>query len=136
MMNGAVNTVNPKIIYARGSALGTKVFTLTLNGDGTYAFVLVNPLDHAAGQDENALILNLTNLVQAIDFDGDTIPLASGSFQIDVIDDVPVVVEQPPALKAAKTATETRRPAGGHCIVRKLSTENETAGRRRTRAEQ
>ena len=43
-------------------------------------------------------------------------------------DDVPVVVEQPPALKAAKTATETRRRAGGRCIVRKLSTENETAG--------
>ena len=38
-------------------------------------------------------------------------------------DDVPVVVEQPPALKAAKTATEARRRAGGRCIVRKLSTE-------------
>jgi len=51
-------------------------------------------------------------------------------------DSVPVMVEQPPALKAAKTATEARRRAGDRCIVRKPSTEIETAGRRRTRAEQ
>ena len=44
-------------------------------------------------------------------------------------DDVePVVVEQPPALRAAKTATEARRRAGGRCIVRKPSTGIETAG--------
>ena len=43
-------------------------------------------------------------------------------------DDVPAVVEQPPTLKAAKTATEARRRAGGRCIVRKPSTGNGTAG--------
>jgi hypothetical protein len=32
--------------------------------------------------------------------------------------DMLVVVEQPPALSAAKTATEARRRAGGRCIVR------------------
>ena len=40
----------------------------------------------------------------------------------------PVVVEQPPTLSAAKTATEARRRAGGRCIVRKPSTGIETAG--------
>ena len=42
-------------------------------------------------------------------------------------DDVPVVVEQPPVLRAAKTTTEARRRAGDRCIVRKPSTEIETA---------
>jgi hypothetical protein len=36
----------------------------------------------------------------------------------------PVVVEQPLALSAAKTATEARSRAGGRCIKRKPSTES------------
>src|SRR5262249_62053798 len=71
---------------------GTEAFTLTLNGDGTYVFQLVNPLDQQTGLGENATILDFTGLVQATDFDGDSIQLPDASFQINVIDDVPVAV--------------------------------------------
>jgi T1SS-143 domain-containing protein len=54
---------------------GHQVFTLTLNGDGTYTFTLINPIDDAA-QGEDSKTLDLSTLIQAMDFDGDTIPLS------------------------------------------------------------
>ena len=69
-----------------------EVFSLTLSGDGTYAFQLINPLDDPPGMGENSIILDFSAMVQASDFDGDTIPLPNASFQIDVIDDVPAAV--------------------------------------------
>ena len=51
-------------------------------------------------------------------------------------DDGPVVVEQPPALKAAKTATEARRPRGW-TLHRAQALDGKRDGRRRrTSAEQ
>src|SRR3984957_10016628 len=67
-----------------------EVFTLTLNGDGSYTFTLINPLDDPSGQAENSVTLDLSGLVQASDFDGDAVML-SGDFKITVTDDVPVL---------------------------------------------
>ena len=78
--------------YAGTTASGPEVFTLQLNGDGSYTFTLINPLDDSAGGGENSRTLDLSTLVKATDFDGDTVTLASGDFTITVVDDVPVVV--------------------------------------------
>ena len=87
--NGVIETLTA---YTGGSTSGTEVFTLSLNGDGHYTFTLVNPLDDPAGGGENSATIDLSKLIQAIDFDGDSIALGSGDFQITVIDDVPVLV--------------------------------------------
>ncbi len=73
-----------------GGELGHEVFQLTLDeSTGAWTFTLVNPLDDpAAGKD--ALLLDLSGLVKAVDFDGDVAPLQSGTFLVDVLDDVPV----------------------------------------------
>ncbi|HUI96011.1 MAG TPA: hypothetical protein VLX44_09685, partial [Xanthobacteraceae bacterium] len=75
---------------------GHEVFKLTLDeSTGAWTFTLVNPLDNPpppAGVGEDSSILDLSGLVQAVDFDGDAVPLQSGSFKVDVIDDVPVLV--------------------------------------------
>ncbi len=65
-----------------------EVFTLTLNGDGTYVFTLINPLDDDIGDDNTQFTLDLSSLVKGVDFDGDTIPLA-GDFSITVTNDTP-----------------------------------------------
>ena len=72
------------------------VFTLTVGGDGTYTFTLESPLDHPdAGhatpgpEVADSITLDLSGLVQAIDFDGDAITL-SADFAVTVIDDIPV----------------------------------------------
>ncbi|UWQ00477.1 hypothetical protein K3X44_07905 [Aliiroseovarius crassostreae] len=72
------------------TAAGT-VFTLTLNGDGTYSFTLAAQLDHAAGAGENSIVLDLSSVVQATDFDDDSIGLAANDFTISVVDDVPAI---------------------------------------------
>ncbi len=73
---------------------GHDVFTLTLDeSTGAWTFTLINPIDNPhlpAGVGEDSVILDLTGLVQAVDFDGDIVPLQAGSFKVDVIDDVPV----------------------------------------------
>ncbi|MEA2997247.1 MAG: hypothetical protein QOG74_2796, partial [Alphaproteobacteria bacterium] len=68
---------------------GHAVFTLVLDGDGTYVFTLVNPLDHN-GDDTSALTLELSSLIKAVDFDGDSVALAGG-FAITITNDVPVL---------------------------------------------
>jgi T1SS-143 domain-containing protein len=82
-----------------------EVFTLTLNGDGSFTFQLVNPLDdpdpgHSTpgAATEDSVNIDLSGLVRAVDFDGDTISLSSGTpssssaFNVTVTDDVPVLV--------------------------------------------
>src|SRR4029077_15430473 len=66
---------------------GHAVFTLTLDGDGNYKFTLINPLD----EEGSFTTLDLSRLIEAVDFDGDAITLASGSFTIGVNDDAPVL---------------------------------------------
>ena len=54
-----------------------EVFTLTLNeGTGVWTFTLVNPLDHPVGNGENTSTIDLSGLVQAVDFDGDSVTLS------------------------------------------------------------
>src|SRR3984957_19135813 len=86
--DGAAQTLTAWTNGGAGNG-GHEVFTLTLDGDGTYTFTLINPLDQPApGEDTTSL--NLSSLIQATDFDGDVVALAA-DFKINVIDDVPVL---------------------------------------------
>ncbi|SDY26498.1 DUF5801 repeats-in-toxin domain-containing protein, partial [Pseudomonas sp. NFIX28] len=69
----------------------TDVFTLSLTVAGAYTFTLLQPLDHAAGNDENDLTLNLGALLQATDKDGDTVTAAADKLVITVDDDTPTL---------------------------------------------
>ncbi len=81
-----------------GTANGSSVFTLVVNGDGTYDFTLLRNLDHPSTDSdgnndgnpqsgfEDDLVLNLTATVK--DGDGDT---ASADFTITIDDDIPVI---------------------------------------------
>ena len=74
------------------AADGHEVFTLALNeSTGAWTFTLINPLDQPTGNGENTDTINLSGLVQAVDFDGDSITLAN-DFTVTVTDDVPLVV--------------------------------------------
>jgi T1SS-143 domain-containing protein len=71
------------------AADGHKVFTLTVNGDGTWSFNLLAPLvDSHQGAD--SITLDFSSLVKAVDFDGDSIGLTPGTFSVAVVDDVPI----------------------------------------------
>ncbi|WP_439858923.1 retention module-containing protein [Pseudomonas sp. MBLB4136] len=87
------------------SAGASTVFTLQVNGDGSYVFTLLGPLDHplADGNDDELLSLpiDFSGLLTATDGDGDAIgAFNSGSFVINVEDDVPVAAsgEQRPTI--------------------------------------
>ncbi|CAI8787517.1 hypothetical protein EMIT048CA2_180115 [Pseudomonas chlororaphis] len=69
----------------------TDVFTLSLTVAGAYTFTLLQPLDHATGNDENDLVLNLGTLLQATDKDGDTVTAAADKLVITVDDDTPTL---------------------------------------------
>ncbi|AZD02920.1 DUF5801 repeats-in-toxin domain-containing protein [Pseudomonas chlororaphis] len=69
----------------------TDVFTLSLTIAGAYTFSLLQPLDHAAGNDENDLTINLGSLLQATDKDGDTVTAAADKLVITVDDDTPTL---------------------------------------------
>ena len=70
---------------------GHEVFTLTLDvTTGAWTFDLINPIDQTSGNGENSALLDLSGLVQAIDFDGDAVTL-SGDFKVTVTDDVPIL---------------------------------------------
>lgn len=89
---------------------GSEVFSLMVNSDGSYLFTLKGALDHEEedGVDsetlgDNSLALDFSGVLIATDRDGDPIAdgFASGSFVIDVEDDVPTlkpVDPQQPAL--------------------------------------
>src|SRR5262249_19359347 len=49
------------------------------------------PIDHTSGHTENTQSIDLSGLVQALDFDGDPITLAH-DFTVKIVDDVPVLV--------------------------------------------
>ncbi|MBI3917015.1 MAG: retention module-containing protein, partial [Betaproteobacteria bacterium] len=73
------------------------VFTLELTSDGegagSYTFTLFDQLDHATGDAENPLSINLAPLVVATDADGDSVGRENG-FSITVVDDVPVQTQE------------------------------------------
>ena len=72
-----------------------EVFSVTLSGSN-YTFQLINPFDdpnpgHATpgAAVEDSVTVDLSGLIQAVDFDGDAVTLAGGA-SVTVIDDVPV----------------------------------------------
>ncbi|WP_316851818.1 DUF5801 repeats-in-toxin domain-containing protein [Aquipseudomonas alcaligenes] len=79
------------------------VFTLQVNPDGSYTFTLLGPLDHPVtdGNDgetlgDSGLDIDFSAVLTATDGDGDPLVggFPSGSFVIDVQDDVPVLAER------------------------------------------
>ncbi|WP_234358335.1 DUF5801 repeats-in-toxin domain-containing protein [Metapseudomonas resinovorans] len=73
------------------SAGAVAVFTFSLTAAGAYSFTLLKALDHAAGNDENDITLNLGSLLQATDADGDTVTAAPEKLVITVDDDTPTL---------------------------------------------
>ena len=73
------------------TAGGSPIFTFTLNADtGAWTFELEGPLDHAAGDSENAtdIVVDFGGLLVATDADGDSVA-ASGSVAVTIDDDSP-----------------------------------------------
>ncbi|NBB49537.1 hypothetical protein GVN24_14735, partial [Rhizobium sp. CRIBSB] len=73
------------------------VFKLTLNENGSYEFELLDQLDHDLGGGQNtglqgsdANAINFGAVIQATDFDGDSVSL-NNAFSITITDDVPVL---------------------------------------------
>ena len=89
------------------SAGGNTVFTLSLNPTtGAWTFTLVRPLDHATGNNENDITLDLSSIVSATDADGDSITAAPNALVITVDDDSPINFT-PQDLTDDTTATPT-----------------------------
>ncbi len=80
------------LVASTDPAQGTphQVFSLTINGDGSWVFTLLAPLDDASGHGANTATVDLSGLVQAVDAAGLTITFAN-DFKIVVTDDVPVL---------------------------------------------
>ena len=54
------------------------MFSLTINNNGSWTFTDLGPIDHPLGDNTEAPVtLNLSGLVQAVDFDGDHTTLAN-----------------------------------------------------------
>lgn len=79
------------------SAGGETIFTLTVNGDGSWEFVLQGPIDHPIAdgsfdsEDLPGLGVDFSGILIATDGDGDPLVggFPSGSFAVDIEDDVP-----------------------------------------------
>src|SRR5262245_32839997 len=78
------------------SAGGNNVFSFALNGTtGAWTFTLIDQLDHPTlnglpGDDtENDLAINLSSILRATDFDGDTVAAAANALIVTVDDDTP-----------------------------------------------
>ena len=68
------------------------MFSLTINNDGSWTFTDLGPIDHPLGDNTEAPVtLNLSGLVQAVDFDGDHTTLANDLI-VTVADDTPDLV--------------------------------------------
>ena len=84
---GVAVTVSQTGNVYTGKAGSETVFTLTINENGSYTFVLDKPLDHADKTNPNDII-NLHFTTVATDVDGDT---AHGTINIAVLDDGPTI---------------------------------------------
>ena len=65
------------------------VFTFELNANGSWEFTLLDQLDHADGNNENDLTINLGSIIEATDADGDSVTAFAGGLVITVDDDTP-----------------------------------------------
>ncbi|WP_220034071.1 retention module-containing protein, partial [Aquipseudomonas alcaligenes] len=88
--------------YVEGTEAGDyDVFSLQVNGDGSWTFTLLGPIDHPKPDgddsellsDDEGLPIDFSGVLAATDGDGDPLVggFPSGSFVIDVEDDVPVL---------------------------------------------
>src|SRR5262249_38174157 len=84
------------LLTATAGLGGPTVFTFALDGtSGAWTFTLVDQLDHPslnglAGDDtENDLAINLSSILRATDFDGDTVAAAANALIVTVDDDTP-----------------------------------------------
>src|SRR5258708_36603595 len=75
-----------------------EVFDLTLNNSGgnwTWTFTDLAPVIHISGDGENTTsgptTLDLSGLVEAVDFDGDPVTLGAGDLLVTIVDDVPLM---------------------------------------------
>ena len=70
------------------------VFTLTDNGDGSFTFDLLGPLDHSgADDDDENLLLDLTVAFDAEDADNDEVTLGDDSIVVEVENDIPTITD-------------------------------------------
>ena len=67
------------------------MFTLTLATNGDYTFNLQDQLDHADGGDSAILPIDLSSVIVATDFDGDSVTPPAEAFVINVENDVPAI---------------------------------------------
>jgi VCBS repeat-containing protein len=76
--------------YAGGMS-GIAVFTLSIHSDGSWEFAQLAPIDHAPNSDNgtNSNTFDLSSLIVAVDYDGDTVNF-SDDFKIIVTDDAPI----------------------------------------------
>jgi len=109
-----------------------EVFTLTVGADGSYTFTLKGQIDHdpATGTPdddrENILTIDLSTYVEAVDGDGDSIPLGAGTFTFTVLDDIPVVIARPPEeTTVATTETVTYSLQAGNTDARGMDGQND-----------
>jgi len=79
-------------LLTASAGAGNSVFTFSVQAaTGAYAFMLLDQLDHAAGQNENDLNIALGTTINATDYDGDSVTAAANGLLITVDDDSPVV---------------------------------------------
>lgn len=84
-------TVNGTNTQITADAGGTPVFTLTLNPlTGAWVFTLLAPLDHLDDDLEDLLTIDFSGVVVATDGDGDSVSLDPNTFEVTVIDDIPL----------------------------------------------
>src|SRR5690606_27084489 len=80
--NGVTVTYSVSGNVLTASAGTSTIFTLTVNADGSWKFDLEGPLDHATGNNENNLNIDLSSVVTATDADGDSVTAANGALVI------------------------------------------------------
>ena len=131
------------------SAGGNTVFTFALNGTtGAWTFTLVDQLDHPTlngltGDDtENDLAINLSSILRATDFDGDTVAAAANALIVTVDDDTPAAahtgrpdggrMRPVPPLRGPRRLRQGRRRSARHLRIRGHQRRPSFRGRSRT----
>ena len=106
-------------VLTASAGAGNTVFTFTLNpATGAWAFNLEDQLDHptldglAGDNTENELTINLGAIMQATDFDGDTVTGNAGGLVITVNDDTPIAVARSRPGRLTRTGCRAALPAG------------------------
>ena len=104
------------------SAGGREVFTLVLAANGDYTFDLNDQLDHADGSGDLAtLAIDLSSVLVATDFDGDSVTPPDGTFVINVENDVPAASGETEWRRCRRTTCRSR-PATSPTALTRLAT--------------